>query len=146
MRQISNNGIAFLKKQEGERLTGYPDSRGIPTIGVGHTGTVNGHPVSIGMKISAELSSQLLKEDLIWVEDTIKKSVRVPLTQNQYDALCSFIFNTGAGAFKKSTLLKLLNAGNYCGAADEFLKWKKAGNDPDILLPRRLRERALFLS
>jgi len=54
--------------------------------------------------------------------------------QNQYDALCSFIFNIGGTAFKGSTMLKLLNQANYQGAADDFPKWKKSGNDPDILM------------
>lgn len=144
--QISNSGIDFIKREEGEKLTGYPDSRGIPTVGVGHTGNVNGKPVTVGMKISADQSSELLKGDLAWVEDTIRNYVKSPLVQNQYDALCSFIFNIGKNAFKGSTMLKLLNKANYQGAADEFPKWKKSGNDPDVLLPRRQRERALFLS
>ncbi|WFZ22227.1 lysozyme [Citrobacter portucalensis] len=144
--QVSNSGIDFIKREEGEKLTGYPDSRGIPTVGVGHTGNVNGKPVTVGMKISADQSSELLKGDLAWVEDTIRNYVKSPLVQNQYDALCSFIFNIGKNAFKGSTMLKLLNKANYQGAADEFPKWKKSGNDPDILLPRRQRERALFLS
>lgn len=144
--QISNNGITFIKREEGEKLTGYADTRGIPTVGVGHTGDVNGKPVTVGMKITAEQSSALLKGDLAWVEGTIKSYVKSPLTQNQYDALCSFVFNIGATQFKGSTMLKLLNLANYKGAADEFPKWKKSGNDPDILLPRRQRERALFLS
>lgn len=144
--QISNNGIAFIKREEGEKLTGYADTRGIPTIGVGHTGTVNGVPVRVGMKITAEQSSALLKGDLSWVESTIANYVKLTLSQNQYDALCSLIINIGKDAFKGSTMLKLLNLGNYRGAADEFPKWKRSGNDPDILLPRRQRERSLFLS
>ncbi|TNV17886.1 lysozyme [Buttiauxella sp. B2] len=144
--QVSNNGINFIKREEGEKLTGYPDTRGIPTIGVGHTGSVNGNPVAVGMNITAEQSSALLKGDLSWVENTIGSYVKSALNQNQYDALCSFIFNVGANAFKGSTMLKLLNVGNYPSASDEFPKWKKSGNDPDILLPRRQRERALFLS
>lgn len=144
--QISNNGIAFIKREEGEELTGYADTCGIPTIGVGHTGDVNGKPVTVGMKISSDQSSALLKSDLSWVEDTIESYVKSPLTQNQYDALCSFIFNIGGTAFKGSTMLKLLNLAKYKGVADEFPKWKKSGSDSDILLSRRKRERALFLS
>ncbi|HEY3591943.1 MAG TPA: lysozyme [Buttiauxella sp.] len=144
--QISNNGINFIKREEGEKLTGYEDTRGIPTIGVGHTGSINGKPVAVGMKITAEQSSALLNGDLGWVESTISNYVKSSLNQNQYDALCSFIFNVGANAFKGSTMLKLLNVGNYPGASDEFPKWKKSGGDPDILLPRRQRERALFLA
>ncbi|WP_145590711.1 lysozyme [Yersinia aleksiciae] len=144
--QISENGINKLKVEEGERLTGYKDSRGIPTIGVGHTGVVDGKPVSAGMVISKDRSSDLLRSDLAWVEKSIATNVKAPLTQNQYDALCSLIFNIGATAFANSTVLKRLNAGDYQGAADAFLMWKKAGNDTEILLPRRQRERALFLS
>lgn len=144
--QISSNGINNIKREEGERLKAYLDSRGIPTIGVGHTGNVDGKPVSTGMIISSLKSSELLKGDLRWVEDSIHALVRAPLNQNQYDALCSLIFNIGKTAFAGSTVLRQLNLGNYAAAADAFLLWKKAGKDPDILLPRRQRERALFLS
>ena len=144
--QISRRGMDFIRQEEGERLTGYKDSRGIPTIGVGHTGEVNTIPVSVGMTITPEQSVSLLKDDLAWVENTVASCVTAELSQNQYDALCSLIFNIGANAFKNSTLLKLLNQGLFPAAADEFLKWRKAGRDPDILLPRRQRERAYFLS
>ncbi|WP_227732311.1 lysozyme [Yersinia proxima] len=144
--QISNNGINKIKAEEGEKLFGYKDSRGIPTIGVGHTGTVDGKPVAIGRSITKEKSTELLRSDLAWVEKAIATNVKVPLTQNQYDALCSLIFNIGASAFADSTVLNRLNAGDYKGAADAFLMWKKAGSDLNILLPRRQRERALFLS
>jgi len=144
--QISQNGINKLKIEEGERLSAYLDSRGIPTIGTGHTGTVDGKPVAIGMTITKEKSSELLRSDLAWVEKTIAVSVKTPLNQNQYDALCSLVFNIGTPAFSGSTVLRKLNAKDYAGAADAFLMWKRAGNDPDILLSRRKRERALFLS
>ncbi|HGH7262920.1 TPA: lysozyme [Serratia marcescens] len=143
--KISNNGIDFLKRQEGEKLSAYKDTRGIPTIGVGHTGLVDGKPVAMGMTISKEKSSDLLRFDLQWTERAIN-SANVTLNQNQYDALCSLVFNIGASAFNGSTLRRKLKAGDYAGAADQFLAWKRAGNDPDILLPRRQRERALFLS
>lgn len=144
--QISNNGIAKLKSEEGEELIGYLDSRGIPTVGVGHTGLVDGVPVTKGMVITSDKSSQLLRSDLQWTEKAIRDNVKVPLTQNQYDALCSLVFNIGASAFIGSTVLRKLNVKDYAGAADAFLMWKKAGNNPDILLRRRQRERALFLS
>ncbi|MFP1868664.1 lysozyme [Lonsdalea quercina] len=144
--KISNFGVSFLKQEEGERLVGYLDSRGKPTIGVGHTGTVDGVPVSVGMKITQNKSTELLLDDLAWVSTTIAKSVTVSLNQNQYDALTSLIFNIGAAAFRGSTVLRKLNVGDYTSAADAFLMWKRSGNDPDILLRRRQRERALFLS
>ena len=142
--RLSNNGVALIKREEGERLTAYQDSVGIWTIGVGHTGTVNGRPVSRGMTIKQNKSTELLLSDLSWVESSINKAVRVPLSQNQYDALCSFIFNVGKPAFESSTLLKKLHDGDYDGAADQLLLWKRAGNIPDLLLPRRKRERELF--
>lgn len=123
--QISSNGITILKREEGESLKAYPDSRGIPTIGVGHTGKVDGNPVVSGMTITSEKSSELLKEDLQWVEDAISSLVRVQLNQNQYDALCSLIFNIGKSAFAGSTVLRQLNLKNYQAAADAFLLWKK---------------------
>lgn len=143
--KISNNGIDFLRRQEGEKLSAYKDTRGIPTIGVGHTGLVDGKPVAMGMTISKEKSSDLLRFDLQWTERAIN-SANITLNQNQYDALCSLVFNIGASAFNGSTLLRKLKTGDYTDAADQFLAWKRAGNDPDILLPRRQRERALFLS
>lgn len=146
MMQISDNGIKKLKREEGERLKAYPDSRGIPTIGVGHTGNIDGAPVTLGMVITADKSSELLRQDLAWVEKSIASNVKVSINQNQYDALCSLIFNIGASAFSTSTVLKRLNQGDYQGAADAFLMWKRAGNEPEILLPRRKRERELFLS
>lgn len=142
--KISPNGISFIKKEEGDELKAYLDTKGVLTIGTGHTGLVDGKPIVKGMTITKEKSSALLVEDLAWVERTLKDSVKVPLTQNQYDALCSLVFNIGKTAFEGSTLLRLLNSKNYSGAADEFPKWKKSGKDLNILLPRRQRERDLF--
>jgi len=142
--KLSNNGIAFIKREEGEKLTAYQDSVGVWTIGVGHTGTVDGKPVARGMTITQNKSTSLLINDLAWVESVINGNVKVPLTQNQYDALCSLVFNIGRNAFTGSTLLRLLNVNNYKGAADQLLQWKRAGSDPSLLLPRRKRERELF--
>ena len=97
-----------------------------------------------GMTITQSKSTSLLINDLAWVESAINGNVKVPLTQNQYDALCSLVFNSGRNAFAGSTLLRLLNVNNYKGAAGPFFQWKRAGNDPDLLLPRRKRERELF--
>lgn len=144
--QISQKGLDALEVEEGSKLVGYKDSRGIPTVGVGHTGYVDNVPVTVGMKITKEKSDQLLREDLAWVQRTIAAYVKVPLNQNQYDALCSLIFNIGQTAFCTSTILRKLNAKDYAGAADHFLDWKRAGKDADILLPRRKRERAMFNS
>ena len=144
MMKISNNGEQFIVHEEGERLTAYLDSVGIWTIGVGHTGGVDGQPIRQGMKITQLKSRELLHKDIASAEIAINANVRVKLNQNQFDALASLIFNIGVGNFKKSTLLRALNAGDYKAAAAQFLAWKYAGGRP-ILLARRQREQALFL-
>lgn len=144
--RVSAKGRQKIKLEEGEKLTAYQDSRGIWTIGVGHTSAAGAPKVVKGLKITKAQSDEILARDLGDVEDCINTSVKVPLTQNQFDALASLILNIGEPAFKKSTLLKRLNAKDYAGAAEQFLVWKKAGKDTAILLKRRERERQLFLT
>ncbi|PVS34346.1 muraminidase, partial [Salmonella enterica subsp. enterica serovar Braenderup] len=115
------------------------------TIGTGHTGRVDGVAVGKNMTITQDTADRLLRDDLSWVERCIAERVTVSLNQNQYDALCSLIFNIGANAFTGSSVRRYLNAGNYTAAADAFLKWSRAGSNPTILAPRRGRERAMFL-
>lgn len=143
--KISDNGLAFIAQEEGERLVGYADTRGIPTIGVGHTGWVNGIPVSVGMHITRKQSDELLRRDLNRVEQRINQLVSVPLNQHQYDALCSLVFNIGTEAFAHSTVLQKLNACDYSASAEAMLMWCRAGQEPQRLLARRQRERALFM-
>lgn len=144
--KVSAKGRAKIRQEEGEKTTAYQDTRGIWTIGVGHTTAAGAPKVVKGLKITKAQSDEILARDLGDVEDCINSSVKVPLTQNQFDALASLIFNIGEPAFKKSTLLKKLNIKEYAAAADQFLVWKKAGKDTAILLKRRQRERALFLT
>ncbi|EEB7342793.1 glycoside hydrolase family protein [Salmonella enterica] len=143
---ISARGLAALKHEEGCKLTAYTDSRGVWTIGTGHTGKVDGVAVHKGMTITQDTADRLLRDDLSWVEHCIAERVTAPLNQNQYDALCSLIFNIGASAFIGSSVRRYLNAGNYTAAADAFLKRSRAGSNPTLLAPRRGRERAMFLS
>lgn len=143
MKMTSDKGKKFITREEGERLSAYRDAVGVWTIGVGHTGWVDGHPVKEGMKITAEQSQAILSMDLHHAEHAINENVVVPLQQHQFDALVSLAFNIGVGAFRRSTLLKLLNAEDYLGAGKQFLRWKNAGGRP-ILLGRRRREKRLF--
>jgi lysozyme len=143
--KVSN--IDIIKKHEGLRLTAYmPTKDDVWTIGWGHTKTARQ-----GMTISQAQAETLLRQDLDWVEKTIKTLVKVPLKQNQFDALASLIFNIGGNAFSKSTVLRRLNAGDYSGAADAFLMWdkqrdRKTGKMNTLrgLTIRRNEERALF--
>jgi lysozyme len=143
---LSQRGLKCLCKEEGCVLSPYhcrPDPPGMMTIGVGHV-VLPGEDDLRG-PITKERALELLASDVRAREAAIEKNVKVALTQNQYDALVSLIFNIGVGAFEKSTLLIRLNAGLYNEAADHFLDWRRAGSDPNFLLERRKRERALFL-
>ncbi|EPJ2342271.1 lysozyme [Enterobacter kobei] len=147
MMQTSEKGIALIKQFEGCKLTAYQDSVGVWTIGYGWTQPVDGKPIRAGMTIKQETAERLLKTGLVSYESDVSRLVKVGLTQGQFDALVSFTYNLGARSLSTSTLLRKLNAGDYAGAADEFLRWNKAGGKVlNGLSRRREAERALFLS
>lgn len=99
------------------------------------------------MKIDEATAQRFFLEDIAWAEDAVNSKVKVGLTQNQFDALVSFVFNVGATNFSKSTLLRKLNAGDYEGAADEFHRWKhQKGKVLRGLVRRRAEESEYFLS
>jgi len=138
---ISDNGLALIESFEGKRLTAYLDSVKIPTIGVGHTGP----EVCLGQTITDAECLDLLRGDVKEAEDAVNESVTAVLNQAQFDALVSLVFNIGAGAFKDSTLLRMLNAGQYEAAADQFQRWDRAGGrELPGLLKRRLAEADVF--
>ncbi|HBN1092008.1 TPA: lysozyme [Enterobacter cloacae] len=144
--QTSDKGIALIKQFEGCKLTAYQDSVGVWTIGYGWTQPVDGKPIRAGMTIKQETAERLLKTGLVSYESDVSRLVKVGLTQGQFDALVSFTYNLGARSLSTSTLLRKLNAGDYAGAADEFLRWNKAGGKvPNGLTRRREAERDLFL-
>jgi lysozyme len=140
--------LSLIKEFEGLRLHVYSDPAGLPTIGYGHL-LRPGEAFPDG--ISNEQAEQLLMRDVQWAEDAVNKHVSVQLSQYQFDALVSFTFNVGGNAFAGSTLLKLLNSGDYAGAADQLLRWNKAKVNGKLqelagLSRRRQRERELFLT
>lgn len=143
---LSDNGMKLLEQFEGLRLESYLDSAGIATIGWGSIKYPNGNKVKLGDKITKNQAKQYKLHDLKEFESTVNTSVKVPLTQNQYDALVSLSYNIGSGAFKNSTLLKKLNSGDYKGAAEQFLVWNKVNSKMvQGLVNRREAERNLFL-
>ncbi|EMF5623396.1 lysozyme [Enterobacter hormaechei subsp. steigerwaltii] len=145
--QTSEKGIALIKEFEGCKLTAYQDSVGVWTIGYGWTQPVDGKPIRAEMTIKQETAERLLKTGLVSYESDVSRLVKVGMTQGQFDALVSFTYNLGARSLSTSTLLRKLNAGDYAGAADEFLRWNKAGGKVlNGLTRRREAERALFLS
>ena len=140
--QISDAGLELIKRFEGVRLSAYDDGVGVWTIGVGHTKGVKPGDVS-----TAEQVDQWLREDAQEAEQAVNRLVRSPLSQAQFDALVSFVFNLGAGALERSTLLKRLNGRDYDAAANEFLRWNIAGGRVLAgLTKRRIAERMLFLT
>ena len=141
--KISNIGINLISEYEGCKLKAYRCPAGVLTIGVGHTGA----DVVEGMTITQAQSNELLRRDLSRFESGVDGAVHVPLTQNMFDALVSFAFNVGLGAFQKSTLLEKLNAEDYLGASDQLLVWHKVGGKLSKgLQRRRMAERQLFLT
>ncbi|MGN6142255.1 MAG: glycoside hydrolase family protein [Mesorhizobium sp.] len=149
-RKTSPAGRSAITQREGCVLTAYTDSAGVLTIGVGHTSAAGAPKVSKGMKITAAQADEILSRDLAAVEATVSRSVKVPLNQNEFDALVSLVFNIGGGAFKGSTLLRKLNAGDRAGAANQFTAWNKATvKGKKVALPgltvRREAERRQFL-
>jgi lysozyme len=149
--RTSAAGRRAIADREGNKLTAYVDSVGVLTIGVGHTSTAGPPEVKKGMKITSAQSEEILARDLACVEADINGLVKVPLNQSQFDALASLVFNIGPTAFRKSTLLRKLNAGDYVGAANQFAVWNKGtvnGKKVAIkgLTTRRQSEKAQFLS
>lgn len=143
---LSANGMDLLAQFEGLKLEAYLDSTRIPTIGYGTIKYPDGTRVKLGDKITKTQALEYKQHDLKEFESTVNTNVKVPLTQNQYDALVSLSYNIGSGAFKGSTLLKKLNNGDYKGAADAFLSWVNAGGKKvQGLVNRRQKERELFL-
>jgi lysozyme len=148
---ISQNCTQLIKKWEGCKLEAYRDPVGIPTIGYGTIAYPDGTAVAMGDHISQEQAEGFLMHECAGIAPRIDRLVTVTLHQNQFDALVSFAYNVGVGAFADSTLLKKLNQSDYAGAAAEFPRWNKGEvNGQKVELPgltnRRRDERALFES
>lgn len=139
---ISQAGIGLIKGFEGFRADAYLDTGGVPTIGFGHTKFVK-----MGDNCTEAQAEAWLENDLKQAEADVELMVKVPLTQNQFDACVSFFYNLGAHQLEPSKTLELLNRGDYQGFADAMLKWVyDNGRKIDGLAKRRTAERALFLT
>jgi lysozyme len=137
----SVNGLSLTEKFEGFSSNAYQDQVGVWTIGYGHTGP----DVAAGRTITLAQAQALLAQDVSIAAACVNAVVTVKLTQQEFDALVDFVFNLGAGAFKGSTMLRNLNAGNFTSAAAQFDLWDRAGGAVVAgLLRRRQAEAALF--
>ncbi|MGC3891299.1 lysozyme [Pseudomonas urmiensis] len=139
--RTSQRGLSLIKSFEGLRLQAYQDAVGIWTIGYGTT-----RGVKAGMSITKEKAERMLLNDVQRFESEVERLVTVPLNQNQWDALICFTYNLGTANLESSTLRRLINAGNYTAAAEQFPRWNKAGGQVLAgLSRRRAAERDLFL-
>jgi lysozyme len=138
---LSPAGLDAIKRHEGLRLEPYDDGAGFLTIGYGHRIRSD----EIFDRITLARAQELLQDDVRAAENAVNALVSVPLEQNQFDALVSLVFNIGAGAFRRSTLLRLLNNNDRDAAAAQFDRWTRAGGRVLAgLVSRRAAERAMF--
>lgn len=160
--RVSESGKEFIRLHEGEVLKVYLDQAGLPTFGIGHLLTDEEKAkYPVGAVITKEVSRRYFEKDLDKHSQAIRDLVRVPLNQNQFDAVSSLIFNIGVGkvnpktgkpnGFLGSSVLRHLNNGDYEKAADAFLVWNKTTINKKKVVSkgldrRRKEERALFLT
>ena len=146
--RISPRGLSLLKQFEGCILVPYKDSAGLYTIGYGHL-IADGRtlPDSAKYKLTQKQADMLLQYDVIPRERAVERLCTVPLNQNEFDALVSFVFNLGAGCFQRSTIRQKLNRGDRAGAAKVLLRYNRAGGKViKGLVNRRMAEFKLFMS
>jgi lysozyme len=145
--KASINAIELIKRFEGCRYHPYRDAVGLWTVGYGHLiGDGKSVPSSDNRNFTQDEINDLLVNDLMHVESGISVLIRVQLTQNQFDALCSFCYNLGVGTLQKSTLLKDINASLWDAAANDILKFHFAGGvSLPGLVKRRQAEHDLFI-
>lgn len=145
--RINKAGLDLIKEFEGFYAKAYKDPVGIPTIGWGTIQYPDGRKVKMGDVCTKEEAEHWLLHEVAEKEKGVIESCKVQVSDNEFSALVSFAYNLGVGALKTSTLLKKLNEGYKLSAADEFLRWTKAGGKTLAgLVRRRKAERELFLS
>lgn len=155
--RVSTNFIRLLEEFEGRKNQVYNCPAGCPTIGIGHKLTdqeinsgqiiIAGQAIDYRQGLSDEQIDALVCQDAQKFEETVNSLIRVPLNQNQFDALVSFTFNIGAGALASSTLLKVLNGSNYTAVPEQMKRWKFSnGQVLPGLVTRRQKEADLFMT
>jgi lysozyme len=153
--KVSDQGKGKIREWEGFRARAYRDAGGKLTIGVGHLLTqselssgkifIQGQPVRYAAGLSDQQVLDLLGQDLAGAEQAVNDGVEVELSQNQFDALVSFCFNVGRMAFKNSTLLRLLNQGEYDEVPAQLRRWVRCnGKVIPGLVKRREQEIELW--
>jgi len=139
--KLSPRGSQVLIDREGCVLTAYPDSVGVLTIGVGHTGAAGAPEVTPGMTISMAEAWMIFARDNDTFEDVVRSAIHAPTTQSQYDAFVSIAFNIGGGAFQDATFVKSFNDGAPKEQVTAEILW---WNQPPEIVPRRQGEAVQF--
>ena len=139
--QMTPHGRLLLSQREGVRLMAYHDSKGLPTIGVGHTSAAGDPHVTMGMEITPTECDEILMRDLGKFEATLNHALSVPVADHEFDALLSIMFNVGP-KFAASTCIRRLNGGDRKNAANAILMW----NQPPEIIGRRHTEYVQFIT
>lgn len=146
--EIDAAGVQFIAAHEGFSEVKYEDVAGIDSIGYGHR-IIPQDAATYGPleTVTTELALQILHNDVAHAVSCVNECIEVDLNQDQFNACVSLCYNIGGRAFQDSTLVKMLNNGQFSDAADQFLRWDKSGGvEVEGLLNRRQDEKALFLS
>lgn len=145
---VSKQGLDLIKKHEGLRLKAYLCPANVPTIGYGATFYEDGSKVKLGEVITMERAEKLLAFHVGQFAKEVERAIKVPIKQQQFDALVSFAYNVGIGAFRASTMLKYININpNTINIKEQFLRWDKAGGKVlPGLTKRRWDEAKLYYS
>ena len=138
--KLSDEGYRVLHEREGLELEAYLDSRGVLTIGLGHTSAAGPPMVTQGMTITEERAEEIFRNDAQRFRREVEHAVLAELKQHEHDAICSLLYNIGSTNFLNSTFLKRLNADDKKGAAEAMLWWNK----PPEIMSRRRGEHAQF--
>lgn len=147
--EMSDQGVVYLMQREGNAPVAYQDVGGVWTICTGAILDLDDQPVRRGLRYNTQQCLSLLSRDISNHSKAVQKCVYVPLYQYQFDALTSFAFNIGNYAFCGSTMVRLLNNGDYSAASGQFMKWTKVTvkgkkvTSPG-LINRRTSDKALF--
>lgn len=149
MKTPGENFTKIMIEFEGEVLHGYLDSAGLLTVGIGHL-VKKGEPYKLNQPITQAESRRLFAQDSKFAVDAVNRLVKTDVNQNQFDALCSLVFNIGVAGFQNSSVLRYVNQGKFQAAADSFRLWNKAtvkGKKVEVrgLTNRRAKEAALFM-
>lgn len=143
--RMTAEGLALIKRFEGFRADAYRDAVGVWTIGFGHTAQAGPPAVMAGMRVSREEAAAILAADVEQFATGVRAAVTVPLSDGQFSALVSFTYNVGLGAFRGSSVLKAVNAGDFAAVPGRLALWVKAGGRTlPGLVKRRAAEAALF--